>query len=194
MALTDTAIRNAKPGAKARRLFDERGLYLEVSPSGGRWWRLKYRYNGKENRLSLGVYPDVGLKLARARRDDARRLLADGVDPSENRKVQKSAVNDRAANSFEVIAREWFAKYAPSWATSHSSKIVQRLEKDVFPWIGGKPIAEVTAPMLLQVLRRVEGRGAVDTAHRVQQNCGQIFRYGIATGRCVVNPSRVRTH
>lgn len=189
MALTDTAIRNAKPREKPVKLFDERGLYLEVSPSGGKWWRLKYRFNGKENRLSLGVYPDVNLKDARNRREDARKLLANGVDPSENRKVQKSASSDRAANSFEVVAREWFAKHSSNWAVTHASKIIQRLEKDVFPWLGGKPIAEVTAPVLLSMLRRIESRGALDTAHRAQQNCGQIFRYGIATGRCERDPA-----
>ena len=189
MTLTDTAIRNAKPGEKPVKLFDERGLYLEVSPPGGRWWRLKFRFGGKEKRLSLGVYPDVNLKEARNRRDEARKLLANGVDPGENRKVQKSARNDRAANSFEVVAREWFAKHSPNWAATHASKIIQRLEKDVFPWLGGKPIAEISAPELLGMLRRIENRGALDTAHRAQQNCGQIFRYGVATGRCDRDPA-----
>ena len=129
MALTDAAIRNAKPGERPVKLFDERGLYLEVSPSGGRWWRLKFRFGGKEKRLSLGVYPDVNLKEARNRRDEARKLLANGIDPSENRKVQKPARNDRAANSFELVAREWFAKHSPNWAATHASKIIQRLEK-----------------------------------------------------------------
>lgn len=189
MPLTDTAIRNAKPGEKAVKLFDERGLYLEISPTGGKWWRMKYRFDGKEKRLSLGVYPDVNLKDARNRRDEARKLLTNGIDPSENRKAQKSARADRAANSFEAVAREWFAKYSPTWAASHASKIIQRLEKDVFPWLGGKPIAEITAPELLTVLRRIENRGALDTAHRAHQNCGQIFRYGIATGRCDRDPA-----
>ncbi|MBU1191868.1 MAG: integrase arm-type DNA-binding domain-containing protein [Gammaproteobacteria bacterium] len=189
MPLTDTAIRNAKPGEKSIKLFDERGLYLEVAPSGGKWWRFKYRFNGKEKRLSLGVYSDVNLKEARDRRDAARKLLANGIDPSENRKAQKSARTDRAANSFEVVAREWFAKHSPNWASSHASKIIQRLEKDVFPWIGGKPIAEITSPELLTVLRRIENRGALDTVHRAHQNCGQVFRYGVATGRCDRDPS-----
>jgi integrase len=171
------------------KLFDERGLYLEVSPGGGKWWRLKYRFDGKEKRLSLGVYPEAGLKDARNRRDNARKLLADGIDPSGHRKAAKSARADRAANSFEVVAREWFAKYAPNWAASHADKIMQRLEKNVFPWLGNKPIAGITAPELLTVLRRIENRGALDTAHRAHQNCGQIFRYGIATGRCERDPS-----
>lgn len=189
MPLTDTAIRNAKPGEKPVKLFDERGLYLEVSPGGGKWWRLKYRFDGKEKRLSLGVYPEVGLKDARNRRDNARKLLADGIDPSGHRKAAKSARADRAANSFEMVGREWFAKYAPNWAASHADKIMQRLEKNVFPWLGNKPIAGITAPELLTVLRRIENRGALDTAHRAHQNCGQIFRYGIATGRCERDPS-----
>jgi len=189
MTLTDTAVRNAKPGEKAVRLFDERGLNLEISPTGGKWWRLKYRFDGKEKRLSLGVYPDVNLKNARNRRDEARRLLANGIDPSENRKAQKSARADRAANSFEAVAREWFTKYSPGWAATHASKIIQRLEKDVFPWLGDKPIAEIAAPELLAVLRRIENRGVLDTAHRAHQNCGQIFRYGVATGRCDRDPA-----
>jgi integrase len=187
--LTDTAIRKARPSTKPVKLFDERGLYLEVSPAGGKWWRLKYRFEGKENRLSLGIYPDVSLKDARERRDEARTLLADGIDPSGHRKAQKAARTDRAANSFEVIAREWFAKYSPTWAPSHSEKIIQRLEKDIFPWLGDKPIADIMAPELLKVLRRIETRGALDTAHRAHQDCGRIFRYAVATGRAERDPS-----
>jgi integrase len=189
MSLTDVSIRNAKAGDKAVKLFDERGLYLEISPSGGKWWRLKYRFEGKEKRLSLGVYPDVGLKEARERRDAARKLVADGVDPSENRKAQKSAKADRAANSFEVVTREWFAKYASSWVDYHGDRILRRLERDIFPWIGGRPIADITAQELLSVIRRIEGRGAVETAHRALSNCGQVFRYAVATGRADRDPS-----
>lgn len=189
MSLTDTAIRNAKPGEKTTKLFDERGLYLEVSPAGGKWWRLKYRLDGKEKRLSLGVYPDVSLKDARERRDAARKLLADGTDPSENRKAQKSARADRAANSFEVVAREWYAKYSATWAKDHGNRIIRRFERDIFPWIGGRPIAEVNAPELLAVVRRIESRGALETAHRALGNCGQVFRYAVATGRAERDPS-----
>ncbi len=189
MPLTDTAIRNAKPGAKPAKLFDERGLFLIVTPAGGKWWRFRYKFDGKEKLLSLGVYPDVGLKDARARRDAARKLLAEDVDPGENRKAQKSARADRAANSFEVVAREWFAKFAPGWAVSHSSKIIRRLETDVFPWIGGRPIAAITAPQLLEVARRIESRGAPETARRALFNCGQIFRYAVATGRTERDPT-----
>ena len=189
MALTDTAIRNAKPSQKPIRLFDGGGLYLEVSPAGGKLWRLKYRFDAKEKRLALGIYPDVTLAKARERRDEARRLLTEGIDPGENRKIQKAAKTERSANSFEFVAREWFAKFKPGWADTHSDKIIKRLENDVFPWLGGRPIAEITAPELLVCLRRIEGRGALDTAHRAQQNCGQVFRYAVQTGRAVRDPS-----
>jgi hypothetical protein len=144
--LTDTAIRNARPGEKPVRLFDERGLYLEISPVGGKWWRLKYRFGGKEKRLSLGLYPDVSLKDARDRRDASRKLLADGIDPSEYRKTMKSARADKTANSFEIVAREWFAKYSSTWAANHSDRVIRRFERDIFPWIGARPIAEVMPP------------------------------------------------
>ncbi|OFZ88023.1 MAG: integrase [Betaproteobacteria bacterium RIFCSPLOWO2_12_FULL_62_58] len=187
--LTNTAIQKAKPRAKAFKLFDGGGLYLEVSPTGGKWWRLKYRFDGKEKRLSLGVYPDVGLKDARERRDEARKLLADGIDPSENRKAAKSVRADRAANSFEVVTREWFAKYSTNWAEIHSDRIIRRFERDIFPWIGGRPIAEVTAPELLATVRKIEARGALETAHRALGACGQVFRYAVATGRAQRDPS-----
>lgn len=189
MPLTDTAVRNTKPGVRPIKLFDERGLYLEVSPNGGKWWRLKYRFDNKEKRISLGVYPDVSLKDARNRRDEARKLLASGVDPSENRKAIKSTRMDRAANSFEVVGREWFAKYSPTWASNHGDRIIRRFERDIFPWIGSKPIAEITAPELLAVIRRIESRGALETAHRALGNCGQVFRYAVATGRAERDPS-----
>ena len=189
MPLTDTAIKSARPGEKPIRMFDGEGLYLEVAPSGGKWWRFKYRFGGKEKLLSLGVYGDVSLKQARERRAAARKLLADGVDPSEHRKATKAAKADRAANSFEVVAREWFGKQSASWVDSHGHRILRRLERDIFPWIGGSPVAEVTAPQLLAVLRRIEERGALETAHRALSVCGQVFRYAIATGRAERDPS-----
>lgn len=190
MALSDLEIKRAKPGAKPIRLSDSGGLYLEIAPSGGKLWRLKYRFGGKEKRLALGKYPEIGLKDARARRDEARKLLANEVDPAENRKQQKAAKVERAANSFEAVAREWIAKNTPAWATTHTSKIVRRLEMYVFPWLGGRPIAEITPPELLTVARRVEDAGAIETAHRILQNCGQVFRYGVATGRVTSDPTR----
>lgn len=189
MPLTDTAIRHAKPKAKAYKLADEKGLFLYVTPSGGKWWRLKYRFGGKEKLISLGVHPDVSLKTARERRDDARRQLADGIDPSENRKARKAASVAHIINSFEVVAREWFSRQAKNWAESHSGKIIGRLERDVFPWLGATAIDQIKAPALLDVLRRIEARGAIETAHRVQQNCGQVFRYAIATGRAEADPT-----
>ena len=189
MPLTDTAIRNAKPSEKPIKLSDGGGLYIEIAPSGGKWWRLKYRFAGKEKRLSLGVYPDVGLKEARDRRDAAKRLLADGTDPSVERRVRKAATVERAGNSFEAVAREWHTKFSPDWSESNAKKVLARLENDVFPWLGGRPIAEIKAPDLLGVARRVESRGALDTAHRVLQTCGQIFRYAVATGRAERDPS-----
>jgi integrase len=187
--LTDKAIKNAKPGKKRTRLFDERGMYLEVSPAGGRWWRLKYRFDGKEKRLSLGVYPEVGLKAARDRRDAARKLLSDGVDPAENKRAIKLARAEAADNSFEVVAREWYAKFSPRWSESHAIRLLRALERDIFPWVGTRPIAGISAPELLTVLRRIEARGALITAHRALNSCGQVFRYAIATGRADRDPS-----
>jgi integrase len=189
MPLTDTAIRNAKPGDKPVRMYDAGGLYLEIAPSGGKWWRLKYRTNGKEKRISLGVYPDVSLKDARLKRDDARKHLANDVDPGEHRKAAKLANVEDGANGFEVVAREWFVKFAPNWVVSHSDKIIRRFERDVFPWLGKRPIDDITAPELLLTMRRVEERGAVETAHRALQNCSQVFRYAIATGRAIRDPA-----
>lgn len=183
MPLTDTIIRNAKPADKPRRMFDGGGLYLEISPKGGKWWRLKYRYHGKEKRISLGVYPDVSLKKARERREAARKLLADGVNPSDNRKAQKATQLEKAANSFGVVAREWHKKQSSTWSTRHSDGIIKRLERDVFPWLGDKAISDLTPIELLTTLRRVEERGALESAHRILGNCGQILRYAVATGR-----------
>jgi integrase len=189
MPLTDTAIRNTKPGAKPVKMFDEKGLFLLLNPTGSRWWRFKYRFDDKEKLLSFGTYPEVSLKDARLKREEARRQVAAGIDPGEHRKAQKAARTGQAANSFEIVAREWFAKFSPNWVASHSDKIIRRLERDIFPWVGMKPIADVSAPDLLACLRRVEGRGAVETAHRIVQNCGQVFRYAIATGRAVRDPA-----
>ena len=183
MPLTDVTVRTAKPREKPYKLSDSGGLYLEVTPAGGKRWRWKYRVGGREKLLSMGVYPDVPLAAARARRDDARKLLASGVDPSVQRQGEKAAQAESAANSFEVIAREWFDKHQSGWAESHSSKVMTRLEKDVFPYIGSLPIVEIAPPELLKVLQRIEERGALETAHKARFSCGQVFRYAIATGR-----------
>jgi len=187
MALTDVAIRGAKPPAKTTRLFDAGGLYLEMSPAGGRWWRWKYYFAGREKRLALGVYPEVSLKEARIKRDDARRQLAAGIDPGEAKKAAKLAQGGN--DSFEAIAREWHAKFAPGWVASHGDRILRRLEADIFPWLGKRAIAEIKAPEVLAVIRRVENRGALETAHRAMQNCGQVFRYAVATGRAERDPT-----
>ena len=183
MPLTDTTAKSAKPTAKPYKLSDERGMFLLVNPNGSKWWRLKYRIDGKEKLLSLGVYPDVGLKDARARRDEARKQISGGIDPSITRQVHKAAKTERAANSFESIAREWHAKFSTGWSEGYSSKRIRRLESDVFPWIGARPIAEIKASELLSLLRRIEGRGAIELAHRARETCGRIFRYAIATSR-----------
>ena len=189
MTLTDVTIRKAKPADKTQRLFDGGGLYLEVSPAGGKWWRLKYRFAGKEKRLSLGTYPDTSLADARDKRDAARKLLAATVDPGEQRKAVKAAGEERAANSFEVIAREWHAKQSTTWVELHASRIMLRMENDIFPWLGSRPIADITAKELLTTVNRIVDRGAVESAHRVLQNCGQVLRYAIATGRAERNPA-----
>ncbi|HDS3836891.1 TPA: integrase arm-type DNA-binding domain-containing protein [Legionella pneumophila] len=179
----EITFRNAKPEAKSYKISDEKGLFMHVTPQGNKYWRLKYRFDGKEKLLALGVYDDVTLAKAREKRDEARRLLADGIDPGEHKKVMKQVANERSANSFEVVAREWFVKYSSNWVKSHADKIMQRFLRDIFPWIGNKPITEVTPPVLLSVIRRIEERGALETAHRALSNCGQVFRYAIATGR-----------
>lgn len=190
MSLTATSVKNAKPTDKTQRLFDGGGLYLEISPQGGKWWRLKYRYAGKEKRLSLGTYPDTSLKEARERRAEARKLLRDGVDPSERRKQAKAERRTRHANSFEAIAREWFETRSPNWAPAHADKIIRRLERDVFPLLGRRPITEITGPELLDVIRRIADRGAVETSRRALGNVGQVYRYAMATGRAEADLSR----
>lgn len=183
MPLTEVTIRNAKPDkSKTLRLKDERGLYLEISPKGGKWWRLRYWIGGKENRLSLGVYPDVGLKDARERRDEARRLIAQGIDPAAVRKGE-AAERQAQAETFQTIAEEWFLEFRHTWTDSTADTIISRLRMDVFPYLGDKPIREITPPELLAVIRRIAARGAVETARRDLQKCGQIFRYAVANGK-----------
>lgn len=188
MPLTELAIRNAKGLPKQYKLFDGGGLYLVVTPNGGKWWRFKYRFQGKEKLLSLGTHPETSLKEARIKHADARKLLSAGIDPMDNRRAQKAAASVQG-DIFEVIAREWYEKNKTQWADSHSSKIIARLENDVFPWMGSRPIVSIKAPEILAVVRRIESRGALDTAHRVLQNCGQVMRYAVATGRADRDPT-----
>ena len=186
--LTATAIRNAKPGDKVRRLFDGGGLYLEVTPAGGRYWRLKYSYCGKEKRLALGVYPEVSLAEARQRRDAARTILRDGRDPSAERKADKLRAVLSAETTFEAIGREWLETQRRKLAPSTFVKS-EWLLSNVWPWLGALPITDIDAPALLSTLRRIEARGAHETAHRTKEKCGQVFRYAIATGRATRDPS-----
>jgi len=186
--LTDTKVRTIKPTKKPLKLFDGGGLFLLVTPTGGKLWNFKYRFEGKEKKLAFGGYPDVSLLEARQKRDQARGLLANGVDPSDTKKAQKAA-GAQETETFEIIAREWYAKFSPSWAVSHAKTTIRRLELFVFPWLGTKAVKSITAPELLTALRRIEAKGALETAHRVKQVCGQVFRYAVATGRAERDPS-----
>lgn len=189
MALTDTACKNAKPkDNKPTKYADEKGMYLLVNQAG-KYWRMDYRFADKRQTLALGVYPEVSLKEAREKRDEARRLLAEGINPNEHRKIVKATKTLQVENSFEAVAREWFAKYKPTWSDGHAERIIRRLERDIFPWLGKRPIGDIEAPELLAVLRRIESRNAIETAHRAMQNAGQVFRYAIATGRAKHNPA-----
>ncbi|EMP79109.1 integrase family protein [Burkholderia pseudomallei MSHR1043] len=172
------------------RLFDGGGLYLEIAPSGGKWWRLKYRFGGKEKRYSLGVYPEVTLATARKKRDEAREKLAAGIDPGEAKKAEKRASLLAAAHSFEVVARGWMNERKTTVEPAQHAKTLARMENDVFPWLGKRPIAEIDAPEILVVLKRVDGRGARFTAHRIRSEISRVFRYGIKEGHCKADPAR----
>lgn len=200
-ALSDAAIRKAKPSEKPRKLSDGGGLYLELQPSGARWWRLKYRIDGKEKRLSLGVYPAIGLADARIRREAARALIAKSIDPSDARKTDKTekqrqqhahtlaAAGQPVPGTFEYVAREWLALvHGPKVSVGYAKRSRIQLEADVFPWVGTKAVRDITAPMVLELPRKVQARGAQDTAHRVKQTCGLVFRYAIATGHADRDP------
>ena len=188
MPLTDTAIRNARPAERQYKLGDEKGLFLLIHPNGSKYWRLKYRFLGAEKVLALGVYPEVSLKLARDRRDEARAHLADKRDPAAVKQADKARAYALAADSFEVVACDWIERHLSTKAASHRDKVVRRLERDVFPYLGRRPIAEITAPDILAVLRRIDARGVLETAHRAQQNIGQVIRYAILTGRATNDP------
>lgn len=188
MPLTDTAIRTAKPAEKPYKLADEKGLFLLLNPNGSKWWRLKFRVDGKEKLLSLGTYPEISLKKAREERDKARTMLAEGIDPSQHRKAAKATKTLLAANSFEVICREWLENKRSNIEEAQYKKARARLEKDVFPWMGKRPITDITAPEVLAVLRRIDERGARYTAHKAKSEISQCFRYAIATGRAERDP------
>ncbi len=188
--LTAAKMRNLKPPDKLTRLYDSHGLYLEMSPAGGRWWRFKFTFGGKHKRLSLGTYPEVSLAAARLKRDEMKRLLREGIDPSAHRKHGKAVAASRLVNSFEAVAREWHAKMATAWTRASATNAIRRLELDAFPAIGARPVDEIEAPELLQALRGIEARGALPTARMVLGTCGQVFQYAMATGRARRNPAR----
>lgn len=191
MPLNELAIKHKKPAEKPFKLTDEKGLFLLIHPNGSKYWRFKYRIAGKEKLLAFGVYPDVSLAEARNRRDKARTLLANGVDPGVVRQASKQAARAATENSFESIAREWLAKQSSRWVPRQAERMMRRLELHVFPWLGVRPVAEITPSELLTVLRRIEQLGKLETAHRVYQYSGQIFRYAIATNRTERDPSAI---
>lgn len=187
MALTATAVRNAKPKEKAYKLYDERGLFLQVTSKGGKWWRFKYRYLGKEKLLALGTYPDVSLADARGKRDDARKMLAQNppLDPGEVKKTQKQNMYTSQENSFEVLAREWAESHFVNKSKSHKERTLRRLEVYVFPWIGRKPISEITPPEVLNAIRKPQSQNRLETAHRALSATGQVFRYAVQNGKAI---------
>jgi integrase len=189
MPLSDTAIRKAKSAEKVQRLFDGGGMYLEISPAGGKWWRLKYRFGGKEKRLSLGTYPDTGLADAREKRDAARKLLAQGIDPGIQRKAEKVAGEERAGNSFEVIAREWLGVKQPEWTSGQYAKERDRLENHAFPRIGGKPIAEIGVADIRPLLAHLVNQGHIEQSHRLRHQLSRVFRFAVATERAERDPA-----
>jgi integrase len=188
MTLTAVGARNAKARAKPYKLAAGAGLYLEIMPTGARYWRLKYRYGGKEKRLALGVFPEVSLAAARLNAEKARALLRDGIDPSAKRRADRISQRVSSTNMFEAIAREWLGKQG-HLASATFDKAKWTLETHAFPWLGKRPISEISSPELLAVLRRLESRGKLETAQRLHQRCSQVFRYAIATGRAERDPA-----
>ncbi len=186
MALTDIQVRTAKPKEKDYKLSDSEGLYLLVATNGGKRWRFKYRFGGKEKLLALGTYPDISLQEVRTKLREARNMLAKGFDPGAERKALKESQVEQvviAENTFEVVAREWHNKFSGQWSPGHANTTMDRLVRDVFPWLGDKPVSEINPPDILEILHRVESRGALETAHRIRTICGQVLRYAVATGR-----------
>jgi integrase len=189
MPLSDTRVRNAKPTAKTYKLSDGGGMYLLVTPNGARYWRLDYRFAANRRTIAFGVYPTVTLAAARQHREEARGLLAKNIDPSSVRKAMRRAAKLASDNTFEAVAREWIARQRNRLAPRYYALVVARLEADIFPQIGSRPIADIGAPELLEALKKVEKRGVIETARRLRQTCGQVFRYAIATGRAKDDPS-----
>lgn len=203
MALTDKACKNAQPKEKPYKLADSAGLYLHVMPNGSKYWRLKYRYLGKEKVLALGVYDQMSLAEAREARDGAQKQVKAGHDPSQLKRQQKLQRAQDAENSFEAITRQWHAQRVATWSKNYSIEVLHRMETDVFPHIGFRPIGQITPPELLQAVKKIEKRGALEAAHRTLQLCGQVFKYAIPHGLAERNPAadltgaltpRKRTH
>lgn len=189
MKLNARQVDAAKPREKAYKLADGAGLYLEVVPSGSRYWRMKYRFNGKEKRMAFGVYPAVSLAQARALRDDAKKKLAEGIDPSLAKKEEKLVRDVQLNNTFQAVALEWHGTKVSRWSEGYASDIIEAFNKDIFPYIGQQPVNEIKPLVLLNVLRRIESRGATDKAKKVRQRCSEVFRYAIVTGRAEYNPA-----
>ncbi len=189
MSLTDIEIRNAKPREKEYKITDEKGLSLLIKPNGSKLWRYRYRFAGKERMQALGAYPEISLKDARNKRDEGRRLLDEGKDPSLEKQIQKALNLSKYENNFEAVGREWHEVKLTGKSESHRSRSMRMLEKELFPYLGIRPVSDITAPELLTVLRRIEKRGVVDTAHRAKQTAGQVFLYAIQTGRATDNPA-----
>ena len=185
MPLTNLKVQKAKPQAKQYKLADERGMYLLIHPKGGKYWRLDYRFEGRRKTLAIGTHPETSLKEARKKRDRARSDIEGGIDPSGHQNGNPALGDD----SFETVAREWHEKYRSQWTEGHASTTLRRLEANLLPWLGKRPLGAIEPPELLRSLRRVENRGAVETAHRIQQIASRIFRYGVATGRCSRDPT-----
>ena len=179
MSLNASQTKNVQPKEKDFKLADEKGMFLLVKPTGRKYWRMQYRFAGKHKTLALGVYPEVSLKEAREKRDEARKLLSDHIDPSSHKLSKKQAVTEAVSNNFEALGREWYAIKLMNKSESHRSRSLRMLEKELFPHLGQRPVAEITAPELLLILRRIENRGVVDTAHRAKQTAGQVFQYAI---------------
>ncbi|HCR0142565.1 TPA: tyrosine-type recombinase/integrase [Klebsiella aerogenes] len=189
MPLTDVKVKTAKPKEKPYKLADGSGMYLLINTNGSKYWRMKYRFAGKEKMLSIGVYPDISLADAREKRSEARKILAAGGDPGEVKKEEKIAQKMSLKSTFEAVAREWHQSKADRWSLRYRDEIIDTFEKDIFPYIGKRPIAEIRPMELLEALRRMEKRGVLEKMRKVRQRCGEVFRYAIVTGRAEYNPA-----
>ncbi|WP_233979915.1 tyrosine-type recombinase/integrase [Pectobacterium versatile] len=189
MPLTDVKVRSAKPEDKAYKLTDGEGMHLMVHPNGSKYWRLQYRFDGKQKTLALGVYPEITLSEARQRRDEAKRQIATGTDPSEQKKVDKQLRQTLVDNTFKAIALEWHEYKRPNWSKGYAEDLMEAFENDIFPDIGKRPVAEIKPLEMLTSLRKLEKRGVLDKLRKIRQACNQVFRYAIVTGRAENNPA-----